>query len=391
MGFMAPELLLTGASYASDIYSYVMTTVQIITGEHPKQGMAEQQVQEALASFELDPLQAKAALSRILIRCCCYDSKSVELRPSAKVVKEEMTAILCQAGGDIRGGYDMFQLEVKVMEQRHLITTSTSAKLVSSVTAPLAGSPSPSKPTDDVITAPTENGGGWFDSLKSWFQADEATATQRSVEEEYYQQQLAITKKQLLEKREEEALVAAAELKALQDAAAQKEREDELNVVATAATISTENAIVAAVGDNELDDDLFVETAPPLQWKKPEATVVKEVRARVRSNSGTLPQAPEGQHSEAASGEQLISGAESISDLVSTLNLEKIALGGSARILELLDKANALASVTTINDVFIFRLSGYPEPWVRPLYIYFYGPSNLLFTPASHSLANCQS
>lgn len=121
MGFMAPELLSTGTTCASDIYSYGMTVVQIITGDDPKQGNAEQQIRAAVAELDLSQVEAKEALLDILIKCCVHDAKLADpasVRFTAIEVKRAMSNILRLAGGDIRSGTEMMILEYAMLQSK---------------------------------------------------------------------------------------------------------------------------------------------------------------------------------------------------------------------------------------------------------------------------------
>lgn len=123
VGFIAPEVWQFGSQYSSDIYSYAMTTVQIITGSHPKQGMAELQVQTAVSELDITWPGVKEALEAILISCCSYDpsnhSNPTSFRPTAREVMVEMTRILSLAGGDVGEGLEICQLASKIIEQKH--------------------------------------------------------------------------------------------------------------------------------------------------------------------------------------------------------------------------------------------------------------------------------
>lgn len=65
LGFMAPEVPHTGATFPSDIYSYSMTSVQIMTRVCPKPGKAAQQVANAISALRIPPY-AKLVLTQLL-------------------------------------------------------------------------------------------------------------------------------------------------------------------------------------------------------------------------------------------------------------------------------------------------------------------------------------
>ena len=138
---MAPEIRNSLASeFGSDVFSFAMTAVYILTGKEPKLPDALGQVTRAVDRYSAD-LTEKAELSRLLQQCASYDPpKPVnEVRPSAKEVIRSLARVLGSNGGDPRLTVDdqievidrFEQIAKRRQRQRRFGATSTTASSAS--------------------------------------------------------------------------------------------------------------------------------------------------------------------------------------------------------------------------------------------------------------------
>jgi serine/threonine protein kinase len=97
LAFMAPEVKEgEGSTFVSDIYSFAMTVVQLITRQFPKVGKQSEQIQNAVGMFDM---QQRALLLEMLLSCVSSDPND---RPIAKNVHQRCLEILKYNGGDPR-------------------------------------------------------------------------------------------------------------------------------------------------------------------------------------------------------------------------------------------------------------------------------------------------
>ena len=134
---MAPEIR-NGlpSEFGSDIFSFAMTAVYILTGKEPKLPDASGQVMRAVDRYSAD-FAEKAELSQLLQQCASYDPpKPVnEVRPSAKEVIRSLVRVLGSNGGDPRLTVDdqievidrFEQIAKRMQRQRRFGATSTAA------------------------------------------------------------------------------------------------------------------------------------------------------------------------------------------------------------------------------------------------------------------------
>jgi TPR repeat protein/serine/threonine protein kinase len=114
--FMAPEIRVGGPSeFASDIFSFGMTAVQMLTRRTPKIDDFRGQVLSALFSAEI-PAEVNDLLSGLLVSCVSYDANRSqnELRPNAAILASDLCAVLEKLGGDPRecngNNMDMYEI-----------------------------------------------------------------------------------------------------------------------------------------------------------------------------------------------------------------------------------------------------------------------------------------
>eukprot|EP01040_Poterioochromonas_malhamensis_P010136 gene10136-11021_t len=121
--FMAPEIRVGGSSeFASDIFSFAMTAVQMLTRKTPKIDDFKGQILACLFAANIPLSDVNEMLSSLLSSCVSYDSNKNqnEIRPSAAIVSNDMNIILEKLGGDPRDNVDMFDVmnELEIVARR---------------------------------------------------------------------------------------------------------------------------------------------------------------------------------------------------------------------------------------------------------------------------------
>ena len=132
---MAPEIRNSLASeFGSDVFSFAMTAVYILTGKGPKIHDALGQVTRAVDRYSAD-FAEKAELSQLLQQCA---SINVNVRPSPQEVIRSLVRVLGSNGGDPRLTGDglkivgTFERIAKDLQyQRRFGATSTTASSAS--------------------------------------------------------------------------------------------------------------------------------------------------------------------------------------------------------------------------------------------------------------------
>jgi TPR repeat protein/serine/threonine protein kinase len=105
--FLSPEVRVGQAyTFASDIFSFAMTCLTIITRKEPKINYFEKQVIEIISFLAIPDEEISKRLEECFLACVAYDSKAAssatQVRPAAYQVKEEIMEILSSLGGDPR-------------------------------------------------------------------------------------------------------------------------------------------------------------------------------------------------------------------------------------------------------------------------------------------------
>ncbi len=103
--FMAPEIRIGQTSeFASDIFSFAMTAIQVFTRRTPKIDDYNNQITNALKELNLSDIIANDKLYQLLQGCIKYDPDihPNELRPNAETVSFQLIYTLEMIGGDPR-------------------------------------------------------------------------------------------------------------------------------------------------------------------------------------------------------------------------------------------------------------------------------------------------
>ena len=118
--FMAPEIRMGKVSeLASDIFSFAMTAIQVLTRKNPKIDNFKGQIVEALSRFNFPNKDTGKKLSLLLTACVAYDPtiSPSKLRPTSTEVAEELIDILEEdLGGDPRNENAAQSEETKALE-----------------------------------------------------------------------------------------------------------------------------------------------------------------------------------------------------------------------------------------------------------------------------------
>jgi TPR repeat protein/serine/threonine protein kinase len=125
--FTAPEVR-NGKPYhfKSDIFSFAMTCLTMITRKEPKLNYFEKQVIEIVSTLSMPEEEVSKRLEECFVACIAYDSKvtsSAQMRPSAYQVKEEIMEILYSLGGDPRDEDSDHPISLKVKEIENKLQT----------------------------------------------------------------------------------------------------------------------------------------------------------------------------------------------------------------------------------------------------------------------------
>lgn len=140
--FMAPEIRVGGSSeFASDIFSFAMTAVQLLTRKTPKIDDFKGQVMGALFAVDIPVPEVNDILSNLLLSCVNYDANrnQNEIRPSAAIVANDMSMALEKLGADPRDNVDMFEVmnELETVARR-LEAERLTGKTINSSSAKLS-------------------------------------------------------------------------------------------------------------------------------------------------------------------------------------------------------------------------------------------------------------
>jgi TPR repeat protein/serine/threonine protein kinase len=105
--FMAPEIRVGHVSeFSSDIFSFAMTAIQILTRKTPKIDDFNGQIMETIKQFPLSKEQPEIneRMIELLVSCVQYDPhiNPNQLRPTAEMLFHELHALLSALGGDPR-------------------------------------------------------------------------------------------------------------------------------------------------------------------------------------------------------------------------------------------------------------------------------------------------
>eukprot|EP01040_Poterioochromonas_malhamensis_P003478 gene3478-3715_t len=103
--FMAPEIRIGQVSeFASDIFSFAMTAIQILSRKTPRIDDFKGQVVETLMQLQIPYPEVNQKLHSLLSSCVQYDPEVHPnmLRPTAEVVSRELAEVLEMLGGDPR-------------------------------------------------------------------------------------------------------------------------------------------------------------------------------------------------------------------------------------------------------------------------------------------------
>ncbi len=128
MAFMAPEVIRgLGSTFASDVYSFAMTAVQMLSRRPPP---AHHDVKNQISSILMEDTQL-SSLARLLWECVCQER---ELRPSSEEVHERCLNILEENGSDPRKiGHEMYNT-ISVLTQSVLSTEEATSGRISVIT-----------------------------------------------------------------------------------------------------------------------------------------------------------------------------------------------------------------------------------------------------------------
>eukprot|EP01040_Poterioochromonas_malhamensis_P008323 gene8323-9002_t len=118
--FMAPEIRIGKVSeLASDIFSFAMTAIQIISRKNPRIDNFKGQIIEALTQFDINDQSIIKRLTFLLTACVAYDPQvsPSKVRPTSSEVAEELLELLEEElGGDPRDDEHSMFTEIQTLE-----------------------------------------------------------------------------------------------------------------------------------------------------------------------------------------------------------------------------------------------------------------------------------